>query len=128
MLLTKYLTTNNLEVNAQLPIRTDNQGNAYNVANYKAKKWPNYAIMLEMALHEYHTGIHPHVTHTLRENNQWADQLTHKDTAGFNPDLEIKIRETDLNWHILNDLLTIRSKNTKPPRWAKLLPDQQLQG
>ena len=47
MILAKYLTNHNAELNNQLPIRTDNQGNAYNVANYKARKWPNYAKMLE---------------------------------------------------------------------------------
>ena len=104
MMLTKYLSDTNSEVCAQLPIRTDNQGNAYNVANYKAKKWPNYAILLEMALHEYHTGIHPVVSHTHRENNQWADQLTHSDTTGFNPDLEITIDESTINWHIFRQL------------------------
>ena len=122
MLLTKYLTMGNADMTAQLPIRTDNQGNAYNVANYKARKWPSYAIMLEMALQEYHTGIHPQVSHTHRENNTWADQLTHCDATGFNPELEIKINEGAMTWHILNDLLTIKSKNKDPPRWAKFLP------
>ena len=37
MILTRHLSANNTEVSANLPIRTDNQGNAYNVANYKAR-------------------------------------------------------------------------------------------
>ena len=81
------------------------------MANYKARKWPNYAILLEMAMHEYHTGIHPVVTHTHRENNQWADQLTHKDTTGFNQDLEIKIDETAITWHILHHLTSRHRKH-----------------
>ena len=118
MLITKILQPTNTDISTQLPIRTDNQGNAYNIANYKAKKWPNYAIMLEMALQEYHTGNHPEVTHTFRENNTWADQLTHRDTTGFNPALQIPIDESKLEWHILNDLLTIKRSKPRPvPRW-----------
>ncbi|CAE8634678.1 unnamed protein product, partial [Polarella glacialis] len=30
-------------------VRTDNKGNVYNVLNYKAKQWPNYAILMELA-------------------------------------------------------------------------------
>ena len=111
LILTKHLSQQHTQLSAQLPIRTDNQGNAYNVANYKARKWPNYAILLELAMHEYHTGIHPVVTHTHRENNQWADQLTHKDTTGFNQDLEIKIDETAITWHILHHLTSIHRKH-----------------
>ena len=37
--------------------------------------------------------MHPVVSHTCRENNMWADQLNHRDTSGFNPELKIKIKE-----------------------------------
>ena len=78
------------------------------MANYKAKKWPNYAILLEMALTEYYTGIHPVVSHTPRENNQWADQLTHRDTTGFNPELRITIKQDP--YHILDSLTKLHRK------------------
>ena len=118
MLLTKHLSPNAAQVQAYLPIRTDNQGNAYNVANYKAKKWPNYAILLEMALHEYKTGIHPQVNHTYRENNTWSDQLTHRDTTGFNKELEIKINESTMQWHILHKLLQLKGhKQYRTTHW-----------
>ncbi|CAE8722080.1 unnamed protein product [Polarella glacialis] len=33
-------------------VRTDNKGNVYNVLNYKAKQWPNYAILMELVIKE----------------------------------------------------------------------------
>ena len=104
----KHITSATGEYNVQLPIRTDNQGNAYSIANYKAKKWPNYAILLEMALTEYYTGIHLVVSHSPRENNQWADQLTHRDTTGFSPMLQIHIQHDP--YHIFDSLIQLHSK------------------
>ena len=43
-----------------------------------------------------------HLQHVYREHNQWADQLTHADTAGFNPMLEQTPDEA--LWYIMDQL------------------------
>ena len=118
-----------LDNHTQLPIRTDNQGNTYNVMNYKAKQWPNYGILLEMSLTHYHTTGRPHVTHIQRELNTWADQLTHRDATGFNADLEIKNIEHNLTWHILKQLVQLHqrmdNKATASPKQSTHKPKPQ---
>ncbi len=43
-LITKTTATSASAITVKL--RTDNKGNVYNVLNYKAKQWPNYAILM----------------------------------------------------------------------------------
>ena len=61
-----------------------------------------------MALTDYHTGIHPVVSHTPRENNTWADQLTHRDTTGFDPAKQFHININE--WYILDRLIALHHK------------------
>ena len=70
-----------------LPLSTDNQCKAFSVRRNYAKKWPNSAIMLELAMRRHNTGIRPHLSHVNRDQNVWADQLTHSDFNGFNENL-----------------------------------------
>ncbi len=66
-----------------LPLRTDNQGNAFSFRRNYAKKWPNAAIMMELAMRRHVTCVRPHLSHVNRDQNVWADQLTHSDFQGF---------------------------------------------
>jgi hypothetical protein len=87
--------------------RTDNKGNVYNVLNYKAKQWPNYDILMELALQQHFTNTRTSITHIHREHNCWSDQLTHRDFTGFNPNL--RRHSEQLEWHILH-----KTTNTPP--------------
>ena len=40
-------------------------------------------MLMELALIDHHAGSRPDISHTLRESNKWADQLTHRDFEGF---------------------------------------------
>eukprot|EP00971_Amphidinium_carterae_P116977 2316416-Amphidinium_carterae.1 len=66
---------------------TDNQGNAYGLHRWSLKGWPNYLILMEIALLAQQHHIYPAVSHISREKNTWADQLTHLDFQGFDPKL-----------------------------------------
>ncbi|CAE8597004.1 unnamed protein product [Polarella glacialis] len=85
-------------------VRTDNKGNVYNVLNYKAKQWPNYAILMELALQQHFTNTTTSIRHVYREHNCWSDQLTHRDSTGFNT--RLRIHTDQLRWHILNKTTT----------------------
>ena len=98
----KHITANNLEMQLQLPMVKDNMGNAYAVTDYHCTKWPNSVILMEMALTQHHHRVRAALSHVHRENNTWADQLTHRDTDGFSPELEMSIRSETIKWHILN--------------------------
>eukprot|EP00971_Amphidinium_carterae_P350444 6491545-Amphidinium_carterae.1 len=62
---------------------TDNQANAYGLHRWSLKGWPNYLILMEIALLAQQHHIYPAVSHTSRDNNTWADQLTHLEFQGF---------------------------------------------
>ena len=98
-----------------LPLRTDNQGNDYNIFNYKAKKWPNSAILMELTSTVYIQQNTLSIGHVHRELNTWADQLTKNDTTGFHPLL--RRRFTNIKDYILPTLLQLHyntnNNNTK---------------
>jgi hypothetical protein len=50
LLLLKHITTHCTEVDMAIPLLTDNMGNSYRACDFKCKKWPNSAILMEMAL------------------------------------------------------------------------------
>ena len=96
-----------------LPLRTDNQGNAFSVRRNYAKKWPNAAIMMELAMRRHATGIRPHLSHVNRDQNVWADQLTHSDFKGFDEALRMN---DDINqkefWLVLPKLMALHASST----------------
>jgi hypothetical protein len=100
-----------------LPLRTDNQGNAFSVRRNYAKKWPNAAIMMELAMRRHNTGIRPHLSHVNRDQNVWADQLTHSDFNGFDENLRMT---DDINkvgfWLVLPRLMALHSEATSGNR------------
>ena len=58
---------------------TDNRGNAYRVTNHKAKNDSAANRLMVLALLQYHSQGPLRLTRTYREQNTWADQLTHED-------------------------------------------------
>ena len=86
-----------------IPLKTDNMGNTYMVTNYKAKKWPNSVLLMELALQDHYAGCRADLQHVIRETNVWADDLTHTSHDGFDPKKEFIPDET--TWYILHKLL-----------------------
>ena len=50
---------------------------------------------MELAMVQYTTGVPLCLSHTYRENNTWADQLTHADLTGFNTASQFYPNERD---------------------------------
>ena len=99
-----------------LPIATDNRGNAYQVTNAKAKNDTAASMLMELAAAQYAHGLPICLSHVYREQNEWADQLTHDDFSGFDPAKRLEPDED--TWHILPELLAARrtKRNAKTKR------------
>lgn len=89
-------------INLTLALQTDNKGNAYQATNHKAHNDLAANFLMELAMVQYTTGVPLSLSHTYRENNTWADQLTHADTSGFTADRQFHPKECD--WHVLGTL------------------------
>ena len=87
----------------QLTLATDNRGNAYQVTNHKAKNSTAAAMLMELSLIQHHSHSPVQLTHTYRENNAWADSLTHCNSEGFKPSKQFTPDQS--NWHILHKLI-----------------------
>ena len=90
-------------ITMQLTLATDNRGNAYQATNHKAKNNTAAAMLMELSLQQHHRHCLLNLQHTYRENNQWADQLTHTNTTGFDNSRQLQPKETD--FHILHLLI-----------------------
>ena len=86
----------------QISLNTDNRGNSYQATNQKSKNSTAANMLMELALLQHNRQCRMHLQHVYREHNQWADQLTHANTAGFNPMLEQTPDET--LWYIMDQL------------------------
>ncbi len=97
-----------------LPLRTDNQGNAFAFRRNYAKKLPNAAIMMELAMRRHVTCVRPHLSHVNRDQNVWADQLTHSDFSGFSNEyrLDEDINKKDF-WLVLPKLMLLYEASSK---------------
>jgi hypothetical protein len=89
-------------VNLKLALQTDNRGNAYQATNHKAHNDLAANFLMELALVQYHGGAPLSLSHTYRENNTWADQLTHADSTGFDAARRFYPKEDE--WIILHSL------------------------
>ena len=114
MLLLKHLVANYAHIDMAIPMHTDNMGNAYTSCDYKCKKWPNSAILMEMALEQHHHRTRLQLHHVHRENNTWADQLTHCDFTGFHPTKRFHFHTNDMKWHLLNKMKGFETLQTVP--------------
>ena len=114
LLLLKHLTSINTLVNMTLPLHTDNMGNSYTSTDFKCKKWPNSAILMEIALVQHHHRMRLDLQHVHRENNQWSDQLTHRDFTGFNQLLRFQPNPNNMQWYILHQLPNFENLRPEP--------------
>ncbi len=114
LILLKHLTSNATLVNMTLPLRTDNMGNAYTSTDFKCKKWPNSAILMEIGLLQHYQRMRLDLQHVNRENNQWSDQLTHSDFNGFNKQLRFTPNTSDMQWYLLDKLPNFESLTPEP--------------
>ena len=89
-------------ISMQLSLNTDNRGNSYQGTNQKAKNNTAANMLMELALLQHHTNCHLQLKHVYREHNEWADQLTHENTKGFNPAL--KITPDESAWYIMDQI------------------------
>ncbi len=114
LLLLKHITTNSTLINMTLPLRTDNMGNSYTSTDFKCKKWPNSAILMEIALVQHHQRMRLDLQHVHRENNQWSDQLTHSDFNGFNEQLRFQPNTDYMQWYLLDKLPMFENLSPEP--------------
>lgn len=82
-------------------LSTDNMGNAHGINKDRCKKWPTADILAELTLTAHLAGTRLAARHVKRDQNEWADQLTHEDFSGY----DMKKRrhfdmEADSSWHI----------------------------
>jgi hypothetical protein len=97
------LTHPDLAPCVQIPLATDNRGNAYQVTNHKAKNDTAAAMLMEMALIQQANGCTLTLRHVYREHNEWADQLAHRDSSGFSEFNCIRPEQDD--WILLHKLV-----------------------
>jgi hypothetical protein len=83
MVLVKLILAKNKGNPATIPIFTDNQGNALALLSNRSKKWPNAAFIMDLNMTLHMAGSHIRPNFVKREFNEWADQLTHGDSSGF---------------------------------------------
>ena len=102
LLLYKAITASQADTHISLDIslNTDNRGNAYQATDQKTKNDTAANMLMELALLQHHRRCRLQLRHVYRENNEWADQLTHADTQGFDANLEIIPDESA--WHIFD--------------------------
>ena len=64
---------------------SDNQGNIFALLNQKTAFLMRLIVMLHKA------GVQLAPSHMKRDYNQWADELTHPNFAGFRPDRQLPV-------------------------------------
>ena len=74
-----------------IPLVSDNQGNVYSILNNATRKMPTAVILMELVYQLYQAGHMLAPTHSRRDDNQWADELTHPDPRGFDPALRVDL-------------------------------------
>ena len=74
-----------------IPLISDNQGNVYSILNNATRKMPNAVVLMELVYQIYQAGHVLAPTHSKRDDNKWADELTHPNPRGFSPALKVDI-------------------------------------
>eukprot|EP00434_Breviolum_minutum_P024420 symbB.v1.2.021567.t1/scaffold1869.1/size97865/1 len=70
-----------------IPLVSDNQGNVYSILNNATRKMLTAVILMELVYQLYQAGHMLAPAHSRRDDNQWADELTHPNPQGFDPAL-----------------------------------------
>ena len=74
-----------------IPLVSDKQGNVYSILNNATRKMPTAVILMELVYQLYQAGHMLAPTHSRRDDNQWADELTHPEPQGFDPALRVDL-------------------------------------
>ena len=74
-----------------IPLLSDNQGNVYSILNNATRKMPTAVILMELVYQLYQAGHMLAPAHSRRDDNQWADELTHPNPKGFDPALRVDL-------------------------------------
>ena len=74
-----------------IPLVSDNQGNVCSILNYATRKMPAPLILMELVYQLYQAGHMLAPTHSRRDDNKWADELTHPEPQGFDPILRVDL-------------------------------------
>ena len=74
-----------------IPLVSDNQGNVYSILNNATRKMPTAVILMELVYQLYQAGHMLAPAHSRRDDNQWADELTHPNPKGFDPALRVDL-------------------------------------
>ena len=74
-----------------IPLISDNQGNVYSILNNATRRMPTAVILMELVYQLYQAGHMLAPSHSRRDDNQWADELTHPDPKGFDPALKVDL-------------------------------------
>ena len=123
LLLYRAITANraDADIAMNISLNTDNRGNAYQATDQKAKNNTAADMLMELALLKHDNRCRLRLRHVYREHNEWADQLTHADSSGFDDDL--RITPDEISWHIFDQLQSTRT-HTHRERGAPRPPTQ----
>ena len=88
-----------------IPLISDNQGNVYSILNNATRKMPNAVILMELVYQIYQAGHMLAPTHSKRDDNKWADELTHPNPRGFRPSLKVDITHLFSKFALIPKLL-----------------------
>ena len=84
---------------------TDNRANEALTAKRSTTKWPLLAINMQLSSDLSRARLSLGLKWRPREENTEADQLTNEVFTGFDDDLRIQVRWTDLDFGVLNSLV-----------------------
>ena len=96
----------------QVPLLTDNQGNAFSVLKQYSKAMPSAAVHMELSRHCRRVGTFVDVTHVKRHPNEWADELSELKTEAWSPSLRFHPDLSPNNLAVLDKILTARPRQS----------------
>ena len=95
-----------------IPLISDNQGNVYSILNNATRKMPNSGVLMELVYQIYQAGHLLAPTHSKRDENKWADELTHPNPLGFSPALKVDISHLFAKFMLIPKLLESGDSDT----------------
>ena len=95
-----------------IPLISDNQGNVYSILNNATRKMPNSVVLMELVYQIYQAGHMLAPTHSKRDDNKWADELTHPNPLGFSPALKVDISHLFAKFTLIPKLLESGDSDT----------------
>ena len=93
-----------------IPLVSDNQGNVYSILNNATRRMPSAIILMELVYQIYQAGHMLAPTHSRRDENKWADGLTHPSPVGFCPSLKVDLSPVFPRFVLIPKLLESQDK------------------